>query len=55
MKKMSDVPMSSSLSKGVSHVWVCGVERGQAWGRAEAKKWLVGNGVVDFQHESREE
>jgi hypothetical protein len=33
----SEVPMSSSLSKIVSHVWVCGVEKGgQAWGRGEA-------------------
>jgi hypothetical protein len=33
----SEVPMSSSPSKIVSHVWVCGVEKGrQAWGRGEA-------------------
>jgi hypothetical protein len=60
MKKMFDVPMSSSLSKIVSHVWVCGAEKGEGWEKGEGSDkgwgwWLVGNKAVTFHHETRVE
>ncbi len=58
MKKMSNVTMTSSLSKSVSLVWVCGVEKGErekAWGTGEAiDLWKTGQSVLNMGPEWNE-